>query len=121
VGFAALIVMVLHAPAGSRSGRFFRLAPLRACGRYSYAMYVVHPALLVLLKRGWLERTGLFERLGYTLAQPLVIVAGGLATFAVAYASWHLYERHFLRLRDRIAPRAHPSLPANHPGREAHA
>jgi uncharacterized membrane protein YfcA len=40
-----------------------------------------------------------------TLAEAILYEAGGiLATFLTGFLSYHLYERHFLALKTRLAP-----------------
>jgi peptidoglycan/LPS O-acetylase OafA/YrhL len=83
---------------------------LRLFGRYSYAMYVFHMAVIVYFT----EHLQIAQRLptlagSAMLAQmsfQLVIIA---LVLALSVASWHLYEKHFLRMKSffpvaRIGP-----------------
>ena len=90
-----------RALAGFGVGSLLSCAPLRACGRYSYGMYVFHNLLHKLLGEPWLTRT--FGKL-----PPLPVVflyAAGvlLVTYALAFCSYHLLEKHFLRLKRSLA------------------
>jgi peptidoglycan/LPS O-acetylase OafA/YrhL len=78
-GHNALVAATLLAPAAAWHRRVLRAGTLRAFGRYSYAAYILHVPLIALLVH-WLA--------------PL--------TFAVAWLSWHLYEKHFLKLKGRF-------------------
>lgn len=78
--------------------RFFCTPFLRWCGKYSYAMYVFHPFLY-----GWIMS---FMRSSipweysspalFTLVEFSTLVA---AVCLVSWASWHLFEKHFLGLK----------------------
>ena len=72
-------------------------APLRAAGRYSYGLYVFHPFVM-----WWIVRhVPSLEESAWRSA-----VGGAVGSIVLAVASYHLFEVHFLRLKDRFAPRA---------------
>jgi peptidoglycan/LPS O-acetylase OafA/YrhL len=81
--------------------RVYEIAPLRFFGKYSYAMYVVHPffrwVLLVKLRLAQRIPTWLGTELPARFA---VLVLGCGLTSLAALASWHLYEKHFLKLKE---------------------
>jgi peptidoglycan/LPS O-acetylase OafA/YrhL len=84
-------------------------APLRAVGRYSYGMYVLHAPLHLYVGLPLLARVGPPADLGAGPGLALAlgyVVAGSLATFGLAALTFHLLERPFLALKDRLAPRA---------------
>ena len=116
VGFPLLAVMGASlisigtgkAETTARIRNFFSSRILVTAGKYSYAMYVFHLPLVIVL-----EMAGLHMK---TLSggQPPGILAAfaysillSIATFLVAFASWHLYEKHFLKLK-RLFPRREP-------------
>ena len=72
---------------------------LRFFGKYSYGLYVFHGLLMWWVKDGlllnWLVR-GLHSFYLGLLAHLLVLT---VASTAVALLSWHLYEKHFLKLK----------------------
>jgi peptidoglycan/LPS O-acetylase OafA/YrhL len=103
--FAAVLLAVLFAPAGSRAGRFFRSGALQTFGKYSYGVYVFHMMLR------WAERGVVFR------AVSRVIHVEGLATLGygvvmtalslgLAFVSYHAFEKHFLGLKSRFSARA---------------
>jgi peptidoglycan/LPS O-acetylase OafA/YrhL len=85
------------------SSRFFHLAPLRAAGKYSYAMYVFHFPLHKLLGT---RLVGAPENLGSAGAAIAYAAALVIVSYGLGWLSYHLYEKHFLRLK-RLFP-AHP-------------
>jgi len=85
---------------------------LRLLGKHSYAIYVIHFTFEPFVWR-FTYFKGL-ERLG-SIA-PAVIVSITLEVFIWLIASiaiWHLWERHFLKLRDKWTPSNSPVLVAN--------
>jgi len=79
-------------------GRVFGFSWLRNVGKYSYAMYVFHAPLgayvgVVLLERlGWRSHPSTAEAFAYEAAI-------GVCTYALAWCSYHLLEKHFLKLK----------------------
>ena len=78
---------------------------LRFFGKYSYAMYIFQnplvPLMALIVTSNQLETaTGSFVagRVVYVLMMTLV-------TTLVALASWNLFEKHFLALKDILAPK----------------
>jgi peptidoglycan/LPS O-acetylase OafA/YrhL len=108
---AATFAAVLH--------RALRTAPrwladprLILLGTYSYALYVFHHPVILLLRRSPLEVQRLPRWLGSQLpAQVLVIVVAGLVSLGLAALSWHLWERPFLRLKSRFPYRTREVRP----------
>lgn len=106
LGSAALIAWCLRT--SSRPRIFFEGRTLRFFGKYSYGLYVLHYALagfLITTFRGWI--------LHVTSNKLIGVVASGFLTFLVAivlaYASYNLYEKQFLRMKryfdyDRSVP-----------------
>ena len=87
-----------------RVRRFFESRPMGFFGKYSYGMYVLHLPLVVLLERVGFGITS-FPRVGGSdvpaaFAYTLTAMAG---TTILAFASWHLYEKQFLKLK-RLFP-----------------
>jgi peptidoglycan/LPS O-acetylase OafA/YrhL len=111
LAFVALVALVLGVLAQARGGRTAaRLAPslLRSLGKYSYGMYIFH--VLVHHEIG----VPLLARLGYVHPGTGVMLAYNAAmcalTYAIAVASYHLWEKHFLGLK-RYFPVARAATP----------
>src|ERR1700680_1934852 len=75
-------------------GRLLCWAPLRAAGKYSYALYVFPFPLHTLLG---VRLVGATESLASPAAAIAYVIALTAATFVIGWASYHLYEKHFLR------------------------
>jgi peptidoglycan/LPS O-acetylase OafA/YrhL len=107
VVFAYVVLDVVLGPADDRVVRFLSIAPLRAIGRYSYAMYVFHMPIQLLVG----QRVIAAVMRGHGEAYPgvafsIAYLCGATAlTFALAVASFHLLEKHFLALKRRVEPR----------------
>jgi peptidoglycan/LPS O-acetylase OafA/YrhL len=101
--FASTMVAALLAPASSRLARLWSARPLVFFGKYSYALYVVHPAVIYFWPAA-LTASALHEVTGrwiiaFACASALMLAA----SVGVALISWHGLEKHFLRLRFRYA------------------
>ncbi len=98
---AAIVFAAATAPKG-RGQRLLTARWLQSFGRYSYAIYLLHPLVQQLLPYYWI---GFLKRQSETLywagllTFPLVVILGG---YGLGWLSWHLLERHFLRLKDRF-------------------
>jgi peptidoglycan/LPS O-acetylase OafA/YrhL len=111
VGFtllAAFFTCILLIAVDEKSpGSFFRRAlenqSLRTLGKYSYGMYVVHMFVIVAVS-AWLP---LAKLAAWAHSEPagimLFCAVYVLATLAVSIALWHLYEKHFLKLKRYFA------------------
>ena len=105
--FGSIAIMLLGASAlvsatsseKSRFAMWLRSGFLRFFGRYSYAIYIVHTAVLAGLNHyrpfAVLSRVG-----GYLFPAQITWAFTYVAlSTGVAVASWHLVEKHFLRLK----------------------
>lgn len=103
---AAAFVTLAALPANSRSEAAALLAwgPLRSCGRYSYAMYIFHGLLNKLIGEPWLNaRLGETTTVAVAFAYGVVVL---LVSYLLGYASYHLLEEPFLRLKRFFEPPA---------------
>jgi peptidoglycan/LPS O-acetylase OafA/YrhL len=97
--FGALILVALTSRPGTLAGRFWNGRVLRFFGKYSYAMYVFQNLLIPILA-GWISVAGSSQLVGSFFWGRLAYIASmTAATVLVALASWNLYEKHFLRLK----------------------
>jgi peptidoglycan/LPS O-acetylase OafA/YrhL len=93
-GFAAGIYCLLAQKETAALSRFFNGNTLRAFGKYSYAIYLLH-----LLVFSFVYRNAPGEGLGSTLWKYALCLFGSLL---VGYLSFALFERRWLALKDRI-------------------
>jgi len=103
-----LLMFATLAPAnGGESvlARVLSSTALRTCGKYSYAMYVLHFPLHALVRTdvaSFVDQATPPMQIMITVGYTLAILA---ASTALAVVSWHVWEKHFLRLKERWAPR----------------
>jgi peptidoglycan/LPS O-acetylase OafA/YrhL len=98
--FGGLLVALINGTAEGRARRVVESPLLRWFGKYSYCLYVVNqPAMVIFAKLG-LTVIGLQALLhSRALALLGVNLAGIAACALVAFASWHLFEKHWLALK----------------------
>lgn len=102
--FGALVVLTVAAREGSLLSRTFSLSPLRSLGKYSYGIYVFHYLLLAAFDRVFATKR-LADALGsFELGLAAHVALCCAASIAIAFASWHLYEKHFIKLKRYFEP-----------------
>ncbi|HVP60687.1 MAG TPA: acyltransferase [Myxococcaceae bacterium] len=111
---ACLLLRALTAPCEAPVVRAFSSRTMRWFGTYSYGLYVYHHFLSFYFSSHKTEHA-LAARLGsHALAVALQAVVGVGVSCAVAFASYHLLEKRFLALKDRLTggeqPRASGAL-----------
>jgi len=110
--FAGLLSIVIEAPPTSKFRRFLESPWLVSIGFYSYAIYVFHVIVIVQIYRILEHVAPWFLKWPGYLAKPLFAILLLLASYATAFASYHLYEKHFLSLKRyfgyRTSVRARP-------------
>jgi peptidoglycan/LPS O-acetylase OafA/YrhL len=101
--FALLVACLAARPPGKhRLDGMLEMKWLRTVGRYSYAMYVFHLPILTALG-GAIWAAVAFSG----SARPLLFAFMAIVlSFIAGWLSWHLVEKHFLRLKSRIAPQS---------------
>ena len=108
VVFGGLVGWLVASVPGSPLVRLFSAAPLRSIGKYSYAMYVFH-FLYIPLEMRLLPAADFVHRGPLAIAGLLLYFASGVVVaYALAFASYHLYEKHFLKLKKYFPERAGP-------------
>jgi len=86
----------------SRWTAWLRAVPLRAFGKYSYAMYVFHKPIHDFVGKPLLQQMGLATTQSVTISL-VYLGLGTLMTLAAGALSYHLLEKHFLALKGRVS------------------
>ncbi|HEU4600866.1 MAG TPA: acyltransferase [Steroidobacteraceae bacterium] len=111
-GFAGVLAMAVQ-PSVQRAAwlvRALQWRPLISCGRYSYAMYVVHLPLHVYVTKPLLLSTGIAVTPAVAFGYSVTVA---LISFLIGMLSYHAFEKHFLRLKTHFrADRAPASASA---------
>jgi peptidoglycan/LPS O-acetylase OafA/YrhL len=102
--FGALLVTTLAAPTESILSRVLRGRVLCFLGTRSYGIYVFHGILAYGMVEHRATLDALAARLGPGPAMVIVAALGATVSVLVAAASYELFEKHFLRLKNRLAP-----------------
>jgi peptidoglycan/LPS O-acetylase OafA/YrhL len=112
---ACLLVWAIIAPARSSTSRFFRSRAMVFLGTYSYGLYVYHHFISYYLvtNRTDLELAGWLG--SHFAAVALQAALGMSASLGVAYLSYELFEKRFLRMKRLFATRKDPAAPASIP------
>jgi peptidoglycan/LPS O-acetylase OafA/YrhL len=93
--------------------RGLTLAPLRAFGKYSYAIYVFHLLTAFVLARAFILNDWTSTVQGSQLPLNIAFsIVGTATTFALAWLSWQLVEQPLLQLKKRLPYRDRPSMSA---------
>jgi peptidoglycan/LPS O-acetylase OafA/YrhL len=96
---ACVVFLVAIPDAMPWLARLLRTTWLRSIGKYSYAMYIFHWTLIPLVAKFFVQ-FGLEPRIGSRfIAQLPFAIFSTILCYLLAFASWHLYEKHFLKLK----------------------
>jgi len=102
--FAALVVSAVNARPESITRRLLSVSPLRFLGRYSYAMYLIHQPLILSLRHAGFSAHALPSVGGSNWPGALMfVVVCCTLSVGVSLVSWHILEKHCLRLKTRFA------------------
>jgi peptidoglycan/LPS O-acetylase OafA/YrhL len=120
VFYAACLLVIITSARNGRVHAIMSTPPLTSLGKYSYAMYVFH-LQFALLYLEWANDADVTFPTVTGSALPMriaIIVSGVLLSYGAAYLSWHLYEKHFLKLKrhfERRRPRPIPTANRDRP------
>jgi peptidoglycan/LPS O-acetylase OafA/YrhL len=110
--FAALLVIVLHTKEGSLLYRGLTLAPLRAFGKYSYAIYVFHLLTAFVLARAFILNDWTPTLQGSQIPVNIIFsIVASATSLGLAWVSWQLVEQPLLQLKKRLPYRERSSSP----------
>jgi peptidoglycan/LPS O-acetylase OafA/YrhL len=97
----AMLVSAINRPADSVWPRMLSTGWLRAFGKYSYGMYLIHPPVMRAV-REYVLNPQEYEVIAPWNAQVLFYGLATAPTFALAWLSWRLFEAPILRLKARF-------------------
>ena len=98
--FGGVVLYVVSAPPGGTALALLSFQPLRLVGKYSYALYVVHPVIAQTISRRIAERYDVPLVFGSQIPLSVAIaLVCGVVSAAAAWLSWHVLERHVLKLK----------------------
>jgi len=108
IGCALLVAYAADAGAPRWLSQNLSRPVLLFFGRYSYGIYVIHPPLKVAV---WTWQKAFLD--AHAESRPVLVDVGfelavGAVSVVLALVTWVAIERPFLRLKDRVAPRASP-------------
>jgi peptidoglycan/LPS O-acetylase OafA/YrhL len=97
--FASVLILSVVTSPTKLMQRFFSHAALQVFGKYSYALYMFHVPLLPVFRKLFPinDLSILFH--SYFLGLTFHILLSTILSLLVALLSWHLYEKHFLKLK----------------------
>jgi peptidoglycan/LPS O-acetylase OafA/YrhL len=106
--FAALVLLVVldHERGRGWLGAIFQHRILRSFGTYSYGIYLVHQFINQLIGVPLLDR--LLPRGIGIKAGIVYMIAVTAVSYAIAFVSYHAYEKHFLALKRHFTPGTPP-------------
>jgi peptidoglycan/LPS O-acetylase OafA/YrhL len=99
--FGGCLAMAICLRDGSFAHRFLGSPFLRFFGKYSYCLYVCHQPIILHFAKIGLHT----DKLAATMPHKFLAIAtvNGIsfaASIAIALLSWHLFEKHWLKLKD---------------------
>lgn len=99
VFFVSMLILVLNSSDKNIISRIFCSKPMIYLGKLSYGLYVYHGILRPVFET-YFDRGLLIEMVGSPFLG--IFLYFGLSigfSFLMAWLSWHLYEKHFLKLK----------------------
>jgi peptidoglycan/LPS O-acetylase OafA/YrhL len=100
IHFAAFIAVVRTLPSEHWLAKLLSSKLLRAFGKYSFAIYLVHMPLSALIRDTLYHPHQFMMLWGSKLPGQILFYVGTISlTFIVAFLSWHFWEKHFLKLK----------------------
>jgi peptidoglycan/LPS O-acetylase OafA/YrhL len=99
--FSSCLAIAINVGRNHIMHRVLSTSLLRFFGKYSYCLYVCHLPLIAVLAKAGVDSDHLLKRLhSEFLAVLAVNVIGFAASIAVAFASWHFFEKQWLKLKN---------------------
>jgi peptidoglycan/LPS O-acetylase OafA/YrhL len=106
--YGSLLILAASAAEGALMNRFFAHPLLRVYGKYSYAVYLLHLPLLIIVAGKIFHPSWL--HVGNSILPGLLVfyLITFSASLGVAWLSWNVMEKHFLKLKDYFPMESRP-------------
>jgi peptidoglycan/LPS O-acetylase OafA/YrhL len=108
----AMLVSAVNRPADSLWPRMLSAGWLRSFGKYSYAMYLIHPPVMRAV-REWVLDPLEYETIAPWTAQLLYYGLAAAPTLVLAWLSWQVFEAPILGLKARFPYGRYQSHPVS--------
>jgi peptidoglycan/LPS O-acetylase OafA/YrhL len=119
ITFGAALVLAIAAGPSSWLRTALTSPLLRRLGTYSYGLYVFHGVIAYALQRPLIS-AAIDDALGsHALAMTARAVVGAALSLGASALSYELYEKQFLRLKERFAPSTRAQAESVPPASEA--
>jgi peptidoglycan/LPS O-acetylase OafA/YrhL len=111
--FAACIGLAVASHQETLGHRLLASSFLRFFGKYSYCLYICHLPVIVIFAKAGLNCAHLVGKLHSELLSVLAVDSVAFAvSITIAFLSWHLYEKQWLKLKNLRGLRREHQLPA---------
>lgn len=112
--FGACIAIAVSSHRENLGHRLLGSSFLRFFGKYSYCLYICHLPIIVVFAKLGLNRSHLAKLLHSELLSILAVDGVALAvSITIAFASWHLYEKQWLKLKNLQILQRHDQILAH--------
>ena len=103
------LLWALRSPPGTILSRILMSKPLATTGQLSYALYLIHAPAVAFASMAMLPRLAKYlPQWSYGARYCLMLAIVMTGSWLLATASWHLFEKRILALKDRFAYEASP-------------
>jgi peptidoglycan/LPS O-acetylase OafA/YrhL len=100
--FGCMLLRVFRSNATGFTGLAFRNRFMVATGKYSYALYLAHVPIAHAIY-ALVVRDSVIARFGYGMTYLLFFAIALAVSWFAAWLSWHVFEKHVLRLKQYFA------------------
>ena len=101
--FFSLLILALVDGSFPKLNPFFRSKPMTFFGKYSYGIYIFHVPVMSAM-RNYVKKLAYITGGAYPLVDVTVFLLLTMAIYLpIALLSWHLLEKHFIKLKERFA------------------
>jgi peptidoglycan/LPS O-acetylase OafA/YrhL len=102
--FASFLIIAISFKTSIYLHKLICSSVLRFFGKYSYGLYVWHPAVISCLIYLGMKNVTVFNLQNHPLLLEVIFMfLATVGSILVSLLSWHLYEKHFLKLKKFVA------------------